>query len=128
MRSVWISLLIFGLNADGRAGEERPADTIRILIQSSPLAGSQYYHLTELQPSIRVGDPLELIREPNNAHDKDAVSVWWRGNALGYLPRKENRAIAAAIDKGEAVRAQVENITADTDPWKRLRIAVFVEL
>ena len=128
MRFVSISLLVLLLTGLGQAAEPRRGGTVRILVQSSPLAGSQYYRLPELQRNIRVGDPLELVRDADNVHDKNAVAVRWHGQPLGYLPRKENRAVAKAIDDGETVRASVEAITADPNPWKRLRISVFIEL
>lgn len=128
MRFVSISLLFVLLSTWSLADTQRQGGTVRILVQSSPLAGSQYYLLNELQRNIQVGDPLELVREPENPHDPNAIAVRWRGQALGYLPRKENRAVAKAIDDGETVRATVEAITADANPWKRLRISVFIEL
>lgn len=128
MRFASISLLLLLLNGLSLAAEQRQEGTVRILVQSSPLAGSQYYQLTELQRNIRVGDPLELVRDANNVHDKNAVAVRWHGQPLGYLPRKENRAVAKAIDDGETVRATVEALTEDPNPWKRLRISVFIEL
>lgn len=128
MRFASISLLLLLLNGLCLAAEQRGEGTVRILVQSSPLAGSQYYQLAELQRNIQVGDPLELVRDADNVHDKNAVAVRWHRQALGYLPRKENRAVAKAIDDGETVRATVEAITPDPNPWKRLRIAVFIEL
>lgn len=128
MRFASISLLLWALSNSLSASEAVPVGSVRILVQSSPLAGSQYYRLDQLQENMRVGDALELVREPDNRHDKNAVSVRWRGQALGYLPRKENRAVAKALDDGESVRATVEKLTADADPWKRLRISVFIEL
>lgn len=128
MRFVSISLLFLLLSTWSVADTPRQGGTVRILVQSSPLAGSQYYRLNELQRNIQVGDPLELVREPENPHDRNAIAIRWRGQALGYLPRKENRAVAKAIDDGEIVRATVEAIAADPNPWKRLRISVFIEL
>ena len=128
MRIVLISWVIIALNGSGLANETSLPGVVRILVQSSPLAGSQYYLLDALQAKIQVGTPLELVREPENHHDRNAIRVRWQGNQLGYIPRKENRAIASAIDRGEAVRATVERITTDSDPWKRLRISVYIEL
>lgn len=128
MHFVSISLLLLALHGYCFAGDAGHSETVRILVQSSPLAGSQYYRLEELQGRIKVGDTLELLREPDNRHDKNAVSVRWKGEPLGYLPRKENRSVAKAIDDGETVRATVENMTAETNPWKRLRISVYIEL
>lgn len=110
-------------------------DRIRILIQNSPLAGSQHYALDRLQGQIRVGDEVELVREPTNPHDSNAVMVRWRGEQLGYLPRRENRSVARAMDEGMKLRASVSRLTrlpsagpGAINPWQRLEVAVHVEL
>ena len=104
------------------------ADRIRILVQSSPLAGSQYYALAKVAPQLKVGDELVLRRESDNRHDINAVMVLWRDQQLGYLPRKENQAVASAMDRGESLRATVSRINAETsNPWQRLEVAVHVE-
>lgn len=114
--------LVVGLRVAAAEGE------IRILIQSSPLAGSQYYAVDEVQAKMQVGDALTLIREPGNAHDPNAIRVEWQGRKLGYVPRAENRALAAAIDAGERVVARIKTLRADGDPWRRLEFEVFVVL
>jgi len=73
------------------------AQTIRILVQSSPLAGFQYHAGAAVWDEMKVGDALILAREPDNSHDRNAVRVTWRGQQLGYLPRAENGAVAAEM-------------------------------
>lgn len=104
------------------------AADVRILVQSSPLAGSQYYAVDELRSTMRVGDPLTLVREADNRHDKNAIRVEWRGHKLGYVPRAENRALAAAIDAGERVVARIRHLRDDSNPWRRIEFEVFVLL
>lgn len=104
------------------------AGSVRILVQNSPLAGSQYYQLTALWHEIRPGDRLTLIREPENRHDPNAVRVEWNGQQLGYVPRAENRAVAAALDAGEALEARVFRLRNDPNPWKRVEIEVYLTL
>ena len=50
------------------------------------------------------------------------------GNKLGYVPRKENRAVAAALDRGEPLRARISRLREEKDPWKRLEFEVLLEL
>lgn len=102
------------------------AQAVRILVQDSPLAGSQYYALEARFVDMRVGDPLALIREPDNRHDRNAVRVDWRGEKLGYLPRAENRAVAAAMDGGLAVEGRIAALAPHSNPWKRLRVEVWI--
>ncbi len=100
----------------------------RILIQSSPLAGSQYYALGDHWHAMRVGDVLTLIRETDNRHDRNAIRVEWRGHKLGYVPRTENRAIAAAMDMGDPLDARISRLTEHPDPWRRVEFEVFAGL
>ena len=120
-RSLLISLL-FCLSLAVQATE------VRILVQSSPLAGFQYHSGAALWGQLAEGDALDLMREPGNPHDVNAVRVEWRGQMLGYLPRRENRAVAAAMDGGEAVAARIARLREHRNPWQRVLIEVFVVL
>ncbi len=104
------------------------AQTVKLLVQSSPLAGFQYHAGNALWDRLAVGDALDLVREPDNPHDPRAVRVEWRGLQLGYLPRVENEAVAAAMDRGERVEGRIAELVAHRNPWKRIRIEVFVVL
>ncbi|MCX8087625.1 MAG: HIRAN domain-containing protein [Rhodocyclaceae bacterium] len=122
MRFVWISLLSLALSLAARA------ESVRLLVQSSPLAGFQYHAGEALWDELKVGDRLTLIREPENPYDARAVRVEWRGHKLGYLPRAENEAVAAAMDRGERVEGRIAALVRHKNPWRRLRIDVFVIL
>ena len=104
------------------------AESVRMLVQSSPLAGSQYYAVGEQWQAMRVGDHLTLTREPDNRHDRSAIRVDWSGHKLGYIPRAENRAVAAAMDQGDRLVARISKLTEHVDPWRRVRFKVYVEL
>lgn len=104
------------------------AESIRILVQSSPLAGSQYYAVAEVWHLIRPGDRLTLEREPGNRHDRNAVRVDWNGQRIGYVPRAENRAVARALDAGEMLEARVARLRDDPNPWRRVEIEVYLRL
>ena len=104
------------------------AQSVRIVVQSSPLAGYQYHEGPALWQQLRVGDTLTLARETDNAHDAKAISVNWRGRKLGYLPRAENSVVAAEMDRGSRVAARIERLRDESDPWSRVRVEVYVEL
>ncbi len=104
------------------------AESVSILVQSSPLAGSQYHALDAVWTQIRPGDRLTLTREPNNRHDRNAVRVDWNGQPLGYLPRRENRAVAQALDAGRTLEARVARLRDVPDPWQRVLLDVYLRL
>lgn len=107
------------------------AESVEIRVQSSPLAGSQYYAMREIWAEIKLGDRLMLSREADNRHDRQAIRVDWNGRKIGYVPRAENRAVAAALDSGEKLEARVSKLRspAETaDPWLRVEFEVFLIL
>ena len=68
------------------------------------------------------------VREADNEHDGNAIRVEWRGHKLGYVPRAENRAVAAAMDHGDKLVARIAKLTEHANPWRRVEFEVFVEL
>ena len=103
------------------------AQQVRILVQSSPLAGFSYHQAPEVWQDMRIGDGLRLEREPDNAHDARAISVQWRGHKLGYVPRAHNAALAWAMDRGEILDARVSRLQPHRNPRKRIEFEVYVE-
>ena len=100
---------------------------IRLLVQNSPLAGFRYHAAAEVWRELRVGDRLELAREPGNPHDANAVRVLWRGHTLGYVPRRENAALAWGLDRGTPLRARISALSEHPNPARRVRFDVYVE-
>ena len=107
-------------------GDER-SPSVRLLVQESPLAGYRYAAGSEVWPLLRVGDPLELSREPDNPHDPNAVRVEWRGRKLGYVPQRENAALAWSLERGETLRARITRLEPHPNPARRVRFEVYVE-
>ena len=124
MRLPRTSLAVLWLLAPAAAA----AESVGMLVQNSPLAGSQYYAASKVWNEIRAGDRLTLVREADNRHDRHAIRVEWRGHKLGYVPRAENRAAARALDAGERLEARVTRLRDDPDPWQRIEFSVHLIL
>jgi hypothetical protein len=100
---------------------------VQMLVQNSPLAGFRHAQAADAWPDLRLGDELSLVREPDNAFDSNAVRVEWRGRKLGYVPRRDNAALAWALDRGETLRARVSKCEWHPNPARRIAFEVFVE-
>ena len=120
-RALFVTAVLASAQLHGQDAE------IRMLVQSSPLAGFQYYQGEQLWQEIRVGDTLTLAREPENAYDSYAVRVEWREHKLGYVPRRENQAVAQHMDRGGNVEARVAKLRQHRNPWQRIEFEVFVK-
>ena len=100
-------------------------EDIRLLVQSSPLAGFRYHAAGEVWDELRVGDALELAREVDNPYDANAVTVSWRGRKLGYVPRRDNAALAWGLDRGEPLAARISRLSRHPNPARRIEFEVY---
>lgn len=104
------------------------AQTVRMLLQHAPLAGVQYYEAEQVWAELREGDLVELARDPENQHDGQAIRVLWRGHLLGFLPRRENKVAAQALDQGYRLEARLLRLTRHPDPWQRIHISIWASV
>ena len=119
MRLLPSLLLCLALSAHGQS--------VQFLVQSSPLAGFRYGEAAQVMPMLQTGDPLELVREADNPHDPNAVRVEWRGRKLGYVPRRENAALAWGMDRGTPLRARISKLAVHANPARRIEFEVYIE-
>ena len=124
----WRTLLIAATLALAGGGLRAQNTDVRMLVQSSPLAGFQFYQGKALWDEMKVGDMLALVREADNPHDANAVRVEWRGRRLGYVPRRENRAVAQHMDRAGAVEARISKLVPHRNPWQRIEFEIYVKL
>lgn len=109
------------------AAAAQEAGRVQLLVQSSPLAGFRYHRAASVWPELNLGDELQLVREPDNRHDANAMRVEWRGHVLGYVPRRENAALAWGLDRGAVLRARISRLEWHPNPAKRVEFEVFME-
>ncbi len=120
-RLYFLASLICCLSPAALAGSEA-----RLILQTTALAGFQYYPGKALFPLMAVGDPLTLVREPLNPFDPKAVRVEWRGSQIGYAPKADNYDLARLMDRGLQVEARILQLQKARNPWKRVLIEIYL--
>jgi hypothetical protein len=118
--SRWWALALLAVWALAEAG-----GTVLVRVQQVPLAGFQFHAGQGVWEQLAEGDALTLVREPANRHDPGAVAVHWRNVQLGYLPRSDNRAVAAVMDQGWRISARIGRLVPHPNPWRRVRVDVY---
>ncbi len=80
---------------------------------SCSLVGTGYHGRPENHERMSEGDKVELIREPNNEKDRNAILVCGNGKELGYFSKSAASVIAWQLDSGKFVvkNARVERST-----------------
>lgn len=63
------------------------------------IVGMNWRKTEDIVAALKVGTPVVLVREPKNPVDPRAVAVYAEGILVGYVPKKQNAALAQFIDQ-----------------------------
>jgi len=110
----------------------------REVLLECPVAGIGFHDIENVWEELDVGDKVSLIREKDNPHDKNAVAVALyeedpddgeSDTIIGYIPRKDNKAIAALIDMGwsNLLEAEISKKIEHGSNYDKLHITVYVK-
>jgi len=105
-----------------------PAPKARVLVQTTLAAGLRHYEAKAVWDRLQPGDPLELVRESANPHDRNAVRVDWDGHVLGYLPQADNADVARQLDRGQLLRARIAKLAKYRNHRRKLEVEIYIEL
>ena len=59
---------------------------------------------------VEPGEPVELIREPQNPYDPNAIAVTIGGETVGYITREDASVLAPLLDAGRSHAALIHSI------------------
>lgn len=92
-------------------------------IQHQPEARNLWRNITRTTP-------VQIVRERYNPHDPLAISLRTEDDQrLGYIRREDNRILAALIDQGLTLHAQIADLHTRTDPLpEEVQIAITTTL
>jgi single-stranded-DNA-specific exonuclease len=78
---------------------------------NTKIVGVTFEGRQDLIAGLQPGQELELVRQPDNAFDPNAVAVHFGRLQLGFMRKPIAARIAPNIDAGERYRAEVRHIT-----------------
>ena len=73
-----------------------------------------YDSFQEKAVGIKVGDKLELVKEPNNPHDHNAIAVLFKGKCVGYISRDETEDVSELLSMSDKYLFSVSSEPFDT--------------
>ena len=82
-----------------------------------PVAGFDYHVGKTLIGTMQPGESLTLVAEPDNTYDRRAVRLEYRGEKIGYVPRKHNTVIAALLAQNAPLECNITAINPEPGAW-----------
>lgn len=85
---------------------------------TTTLAGANFRpsEARDMCKSLDIGEQLTLIPDPENPYDSNAVQVHAYGVFIGFIPKGDNNAVFAALERGEEVSCEVVGAMSGLKP------------
>lgn len=77
------------------------------------VSGTRYYKDNFLD--LQLGSCVELIPEPTNDRDENAIQVFYAGKKIGYINRGQQKSFALWMKQNKIEKAVIERINGSTD-------------
>lgn len=88
------------------------------------VAGVQHHELDKVISDLDKGSILELVPEPENKYDSNAVAIKFNDTMLGYVPRKVSAEVSALFETESVIKCEIEELDEDKRPWERLYVTI----
>jgi len=87
------------------------------------IAGVQHHQMNKVINDLVEGEELNLVPEPDNKFDPNAIKIEYEGTMLGYVPKKLSAEIAAALETG-SLCCMIETLNPTGKPWEWCEVIV----
>ena len=93
------------------------------------VAAFTYNQGCEVFDKLKVGKEVQLVREDENPHDHNAVAIFFGKTHIGYIPRRENDAIAKFFDLGygDIFEARIQSVDPTAHPEEQVSIVIYLK-
>lgn len=93
------------------------------------LAAFAYYDGLTVIDELTLGQKVELVAEPDNPHDPDAVAIYYQGKKIGYVPEAKNALLSTFLyfGHGDIFEARIQAMNLQQHPERQFRVVVYVK-
>ena len=88
--------------------------------------GFQYYEGPDIISQINREGLVDLVREPENPFDENAIAIVFEGYKIGYVPRETNLVLSHILDADLLdLQAEITFVEPDAATWEQISVAIY---
>ena len=88
------------------------------------IAGVQFRTgLKEVGADLKAGMELDLVPEPENEYDPNAVAIHHEGTHLGYVPKRFSSEITSIIEIADII-CTIDEVDMSLKPWEQCKVTI----
>lgn len=93
------------------------------------LAGFAYYDGIEIINELVLGTLVDLVGEPDNPYDPEAVAIYYKNRKIGYVPRDKNGLMSKLLYFGhhDLFDARVQLVNKEQHIDRQIRIVIRIK-
>jgi len=88
------------------------------------IAGVQHHQMNKVLDFLDEGMELELVPEPTNKFDPNAIRIEFNGTMLGYVPKKFSSEVSGAIELGVELECIISKFNKSASPWEQCEVLI----
>jgi len=89
------------------------------------VAGAKFYQLPWVLNTLKVGDEVKLIPDPENRHDQNAVELHIDKYKLGFVPRTNNLILQQLLFASTNITARISVLNVQEEQWKQVKVTLY---
>ena len=83
------------------------------------IAGVQHHQMHKILDGLDEGGYFQLVAEPTNKFDPNAVRIECSDVMCGYVPKKFSSEVAGLIEIGTKLECVIERLDKKAKPWEQ---------
>lgn len=92
------------------------------------IAGAKFHEAKECIDKLTVGTELNMIPEPDNKYDSNAVMLIFDSGTetymLGYVPAKISGQVSAFLETGDFPICLITELNPKKKPWELIKVVI----
>ena len=98
-------------------------------VTSFCIAGFKYWDGALVLDQLKPGMALDLVAEPDNPHDSNALAIYRGSVKLGFVPRSENElpALLAFYGHADILELCVQQVNPSAATYEQVYVGLYVK-
>jgi hypothetical protein len=99
----------------------KPMENIELL--NFYVAGLRFHSWPKVKNLVNVGSVIELVGEPDNEFDSNAVQLRFQDIMIGYVPKKFSAQVSAYLEVG-GIKCIVTELNPEAKPYLQVGCSI----
>lgn len=88
------------------------------------IAGVQHHRMRNVLDDLEEDQNLQLVLEPTNKYDPNAVRIEFKETMLGFVPMKFSSEVTAMITIGKTLVCVIVLLNKGAKPWEMCKVEI----